>query len=48
MAMADFWKLSLTIESTIVDRQSEPLDIFWLRDESLESSDNLRDPDLLA
>jgi len=24
------------------------LDIFWLRDESLEDSDNLPDPDLLA
>jgi hypothetical protein len=24
------------------------LDIFWLRDESLEESDNLRDPDVLA
>ena len=23
-------------------------DIFWLRDESLEESDNLRDPDVLA
>jgi type I restriction enzyme M protein len=24
------------------------LDIFWLRDESLEDSDNLSDPDVLA
>jgi type I restriction enzyme M protein len=24
------------------------LDIFWLRDESLEESDNLPDPDVLA
>ena len=24
------------------------LDIFWLRDESLEDSDNLPDPDVLA
>jgi len=24
------------------------LDIFWLRDESLEDSDNLPDPDILA
>ncbi len=24
------------------------LDIFWLRDESLEATDNLSDPDVLA
>jgi type I restriction enzyme M protein len=32
----------------IVARDKASLDIFWLRDESLEDSDNLPDPDLLA
>jgi type I restriction enzyme M protein len=29
-------------------RDKVSLDIFWLRDESFEESDNLRDPDILA
>jgi len=29
-------------------RRGASLDIFWLRDETLEESDNLPDPDLLA
>jgi type I restriction enzyme M protein len=29
-------------------RDKASLDIFWLRDESLEDSDNLPDPDILA
>ena len=30
------------------DRDKASIDIFWLRDESLEESDNLPDPDVLA
>ena len=30
------------------NRDKASLDIFWLRDESLEESDNLPDPDVLA
>ena len=30
------------------NREKTGLDIFWLRDESLEESDNLPDPDFLA
>ena len=30
------------------NRDKTSLDIFWLRDESLEESDNLPDPDVLA
>jgi len=30
------------------DRDKASLDIFWLRDESLDESDNLPDPDVLA
>ena len=32
----------------ISKRDKANLDIFWLRDESLEDSDNLPDPDVLA
>ena len=32
----------------LVNRDKASLDIFWLRDESLEESDNLPDPDILA
>jgi type I restriction enzyme M protein len=32
----------------LVQRDKASLDIFWLRDESLEDSDNLPDPDVLA
>ncbi len=32
----------------IIQRDKTSLDIFWLRDESLEDMDNLPDPDLLA
>jgi type I restriction enzyme M protein len=32
----------------LINRDKASLDIFWLRDESLEESDNLPDPDLLA
>ena len=31
-----------------VNRDKASLDIFWLRDESLEESDNLPDPNVLA
>jgi type I restriction enzyme M protein len=32
----------------LIQRDKASLDIFWLRDESLEDSDNLPDPDILA
>lgn len=32
----------------LINRDNASLDIFWLRDESLEESDNLPDPDVLA
>jgi type I restriction enzyme M protein len=32
----------------LLNRDKASLDIFWLRDESLEESDNLPDPDVLA
>jgi type I restriction enzyme M protein len=32
----------------LINRDKASLDIFWLRDESLEESDNLPDPDVLA
>ena len=32
----------------LIQRDKASLDIFWLRDESLENSDNLPDPDVLA
>jgi len=32
----------------LVNRDKASLDIFWLRDKSLEDSDNLPDPDVLA
>jgi hypothetical protein len=41
---------SLVPESSIgcVNRDKASLDISWLKDESLEESDNLPDPDVLA
>lgn len=33
---------------TLMERDKVNLDIFWLRDESLEDSDNLPDPDDIA
>ena len=32
----------------IISRDKTSLDIFWLKDESLEDTDNLPDPDLIA
>jgi len=32
----------------LINRDKASLDIFWLRDERLEDSDNLPDPDVLA
>ena len=32
----------------LINRDKASLDIFWLRDESLEDSDNLPNPDVLA
>lgn len=32
----------------LINRDKASLDIFWLRDETLEESDNLPDPDILA
>jgi type I restriction enzyme M protein len=32
----------------LINRDKASLDIFWLRDESLEESDKLPDPDVLA
>ena len=32
----------------LMERDKINLDIFWLRDESLEDSDNLPDPDVIA
>ena len=34
--------------SDLIQRDKASLDIFWLKDESLEDSDNLPDPDVLA
>ena len=33
---------------TITQRDKVSLDIFWLKDESLEDTENLPDPDVLA
>ena len=38
----------LTMEERLINRDKASLDIFWLRDESLEESDNLPDPDVLG
>jgi len=38
---SDFWDLQ-------ANRGKAGLDIFWLRDESLEEPDNLPDPDVLV
>jgi len=32
----------------LIARDKASLDIFWLKDESLEASDNLPDPDVIA
>jgi len=32
----------------LVSRDKVSLDIFWLKDESLEASDNIPDPDVIA
>lgn len=32
----------------LIQRDKTSLDIFWLRDESLEASDNLPEPDVIA
>ena len=32
----------------LINRDKASLDIFWLKDESLEDSENLPDPDILA
>jgi type I restriction enzyme M protein len=40
------WRVCEYEELSIRDKAS--LDIFWLRDESLEESDNLPYPDILA
>jgi type I restriction enzyme M protein len=32
----------------LINRDKASLDIFWLKDESLEESENLPDPDILA
>ena len=32
----------------LINRDKASLDIFWLKDESLEDSDNLPDPDIIA
>ncbi|MDX1411717.1 MAG: hypothetical protein R3351_06140, partial [Nitrospirales bacterium] len=32
----------------LINRDKASLDIFWLKDESLEESDNLPDPDVIA
>lgn len=32
----------------LLSRDKASLDIFWLKDESLEASDNLPDPDVIA
>ncbi|OGQ81952.1 MAG: hypothetical protein A3F90_13090 [Deltaproteobacteria bacterium RIFCSPLOWO2_12_FULL_60_19] len=36
------------VHEELINRDKASLDIFWLRDESLEDSDNLPDPDVLA
>ena len=33
------------VHEELINRDKASLDIFWLRDESLEDSDNLPDPD---
>ncbi|MEK6743685.1 MAG: hypothetical protein AABZ15_08745, partial [Nitrospirota bacterium] len=40
------WR-SYTYEE-LISRDKASLDIFWLKDESLEASDNLPDPDVIA
>ena len=40
--------LGLIFNKARINRDKASLDIFWLRDESLEESDNLPDPDVLA
>jgi type I restriction enzyme M protein len=32
----------------LINRDKASLDLFWLKDESLEDSDNLPDPDVIA
>jgi len=46
---SDFYVLTnLDDYKELINRDKAGLDIFWLRDESLEDSDNLPDPDVLA
>ena len=42
----DYWHAYSYDE--LINHNKVSLDIFWLRDESLEDSDNLPDPDVLA
>jgi len=36
------------IYEELINRDKASLDIFWLKDESLEDSENLPDPDVIA
>lgn len=36
------------MEEELINRDKASLDIFWLKDESLEESESLPDPDVLA
>ena len=44
LACETFW--GHCVQKYLCDKAS--LDIFWLKDESLEASDNLPDPDVIA
>lgn len=46
LIVADHWRAYSYEE--LLQRDKVSLDIFWLRDESLESSDNLPDSDVIA
>lgn len=37
-----------SVYNDLIQRDKVSLDIFWLKDESLEDSENLPDPDILA
>jgi type I restriction enzyme M protein len=42
------WGKSGLVYQVIIGIDKASLDIFWLKDESLEESDNLPDPDVIA
>ncbi|MEZ6063683.1 MAG: hypothetical protein R3C19_25320 [Planctomycetaceae bacterium] len=42
------WDVQVRAITNLEKSLSDNLDIFWLRDETLEESDNLPDPEILA